>query len=86
MNARELIEKAAARAGSQKALAARLNQPPPRVSEWKSKKAPPNAAEFLVLARAAGYDIPDDLMSAANDAVNTERINRECLLRPLAEA
>jgi transcriptional regulator with XRE-family HTH domain len=53
----ELIDKAAEAMGSQRALAAAMNKKPPRLSEWKSGEAKPDAHEIAFLARKAGLPV-----------------------------
>lgn len=53
----ELIDKAAEEMGSQRALAAAMNKKPPRLSEWKSGEAKPDAHEIAFLARKAGLPV-----------------------------
>ena len=53
----ELIDKAAEAMGSQRALAAAMNKKPPRLSEWKSGEAKPDAHEIAFLARNAGLPV-----------------------------
>lgn len=53
----DLIDKAAEAEGSQRALAAAMNKKPPRISEWKSGEAKPDAHEIAFLARKAGLPV-----------------------------
>lgn len=56
MQLRELIEKAAERAGSHKALADALKVTPQRVSEWKAGGRPCPLEAQAQIAEAAGED------------------------------
>ncbi|MHB1702054.1 MAG: helix-turn-helix domain-containing protein [Acidobacteriaceae bacterium] len=57
MDLRELIEKAAERAGTSAALAGELGMHQNRLAEWKKGKRRPDANEIAFLAKTAGLPI-----------------------------
>lgn len=57
MNVVELIDRAGMAAGSLGVLANRMHKHPARISEWKSGKRKPDAAEIAYMARVAGLPV-----------------------------
>lgn len=57
MRVGELIEAAAAKAGTAKELAAMMGKRPSRLSEWKSGAQKPDAREIAYLAKVAGLPV-----------------------------
>lgn len=57
MNLAQLIEAAATKMGTAKALAASMHTSPSRLSEWKKHKRKPDAAEVAYMARVAGLPV-----------------------------
>lgn len=57
MNLAQLIEAAAAKMGTAKALAASMHTSPSRLSEWKKHERKPDAAEMAYLAKVAGLPV-----------------------------
>lgn len=57
MNLAGLIEAAAAKMGTAKALAASMNTRPSRLSEWKKHERKPDASEVAYMAKVAGLPV-----------------------------
>ena len=57
MTITELIDRAAVAAGGQKALAAKMEKNPSRLSEWKKGRQKPDAHEIAFLAKVAGLPV-----------------------------
>lgn len=57
MNLAGLVEAAAAKMGTAKALAASMHTSPSRLSEWKKQERKPDAAEIAYMAKVAGLPV-----------------------------
>ena len=57
MRLSDLVEAAAARAGTAKQLAEMMKKRPSRLSEWKSGAQKPDAAEIAYMAKVAGLPV-----------------------------
>ncbi|NIC43557.1 helix-turn-helix transcriptional regulator [Aquabacterium sp. A08] len=57
MKVAELVERAAEKKGSALELAREMRKAPARLSEWKSGKRRPDAAEIAYLAKVAGLPV-----------------------------
>jgi len=57
MNVVELIDRAGMAAGSLAVLANSMHKHPARISEWKSGKRKPDAAEVAYMAKVAGLPV-----------------------------
>ena len=57
MRVSDLVEAAAAQAGTAKRLAEMMKKRPSRLSEWKSGAQKPDAAEIAYMAKVAGWPV-----------------------------
>lgn len=82
MNLAELIEAAAAKMGTAKALAASMRTSPSRLSEWKKHERKPDVAEVAYMAKVAGLPM---LITVAMIEAELHPETRELWERALGE-